>query len=296
MSFVASVALLAAVVSLALSVPGMVLSLRRQAMLSDALSHAAVPGIAVGVLLSGTTSSPLLMLGATVSGVAVFALTEWLVQRGRFTRDSATGLVFPVFFAAGVIIISTALKGAAISENTVLVGDLNFAALDKLIVGHYDLGPSQAWLVGGVGLACVAVLALVYRPLVTHAFDPVYAASIGWRSRLVNYVVMVMVSLTVVTCFDSAGAVLIVALMIVPPATALLVTTTMRGFIALTLVVALLSSQVGFFAAYQLDAATSPMMALVDGLIFLSVYGFIRVRDRGRAKSAPLPAADQGAR
>ncbi|WBT08945.1 metal ABC transporter permease [Corynebacterium sp. SCR221107] len=272
MSFVISVALLAAVCSLALAVPGMVLGLRRQAMLSDALSHAVVPGIAIGVMLTGTTTSPWLMIGATICGVAVFALTEWLVQRGRFTKDAATGLVFPVFFAIGVIIISTALKGAAISESTVLVGDLNFAALDHIIVGGYDIGPRQAWIIGVVGIACASVLGLVYRPLVVHTFDPVFAASIGWRARLVNYVVMVVSSLTVVASFDATGAVLVVALMMVPPATAMLVATTMRSFILLTLAIALISSQVGFFAAYHLDAATSPMMALIDGVIFLAVY------------------------
>lgn len=288
MSFVVSVALLSAVVAVTLSLPGMVLTVRRQAMLSDALSHAVVSGIAVGVWLSGSATSPLLMLGATVCGVAVFALTEWLVQRGRVTRDSATGLVFPVFFAVGVILISTVLRGAAISESTVLVGDVNFAAFDHLIFGGYDFGPRQVWSIGAVGLLCAVVLALLYRPLVVHTFDPVFGATLGWRARAVNYVVMVMSSLTVVACFDAAGAVLVVALMIVPPATALMLTTTMRSFVLVTLVLAVVGSQVGFAVAYYCDVATSPTMALVDGLGFLGALLVVRRRQRVSEESAAV--------
>ena len=269
MSFAVSVALLAAVVSLTTALPGVVLVLRRQAMLSDALSHAVLPGIAISALWASSPRDPILLVGATIGGVVVIAATEWLRARGRFTEDSAIGLIFPAFFAIGVILISTRFAGSMISEHTVLVGDLNIAAMSHWIVGGYDLGPKDMWIVGGAGLVTLVVLILARRPLTIATFDPVFARTIGVRHRLLDYLVMVLSSLTVV-----------VALMIVPAATALLVTHSQGAMLAVTLLVALISSQVGFWAAYKFNTATSPTMAFVDGLIFLAVWVVVRLRSR----------------
>ena len=279
MSFAVSVALRAAVVSLTTALPGVVLVLRRQAMLSDALSHAVLPGIAISALWASSPRDPILLVGATIGGVVVIAATEWLRARGRFTEDSATGLIFPAFFAIGVILISTRFAGSMISEHTVLVGDLNIAAMSHWIVGGYDLGPKDMWIVGGAGLVTLVVLILARRPLTIATFDPVFARTIGVRHRLLDYLVMVLSSLTVVV-FNAAGAVLVVALMIVPAATALLVTHSQGAMLTVTLLVALISSQVGFWVAYKFNTATSPTMAFVDGLIFLAVWVVVRLRSR----------------
>lgn len=278
MNFVVAVSLLAAVVAVACSIPGIILVLRRQAMLSDALSHAVLPGIVVGAWASGSTTSPLLLIGATLSGVLVIALTEWIRSRGRVTADSATGLVFPVFFAVGIILLSTVMKGSPINESTVLVGDLNIAAMKRLIVAGFDVGPVDAWIVGGVGALTALAIWLFRRPLTVSSFDPVFGKSIGLKERLVHYVVMSLVALTVVAAFNAAGAVLLVALMIVPAATALMFTKTLGGLFGFTVVFALLSSQIGFWIAYHLNTATSPTMAFVGGLLFVLGYGVHSIR------------------
>lgn len=272
MSFVAAVSLLAAVVSVSCAVPGIVLVLRRQAMLSDALSHAVLPGIVVGAWLSGEADSPLFILGATLSGIAVIAATEWIRSRGKVTADAATGLVYPVFFAIGIILLSTVLKGSVLSERGVLVGDLNLAAMNRLVVGGFDLGPIDAWVVGSIGLLTAACMVIFRRPLLVSSFDPVYGRAIGLREKAVNYLVMALVALTVVAAFNAAGAVLVVALMVVPAATALLFSRTLSTLVGLSVFFALLSSQVGFWIAYVLNTATSPTMACVGGLLFLLAY------------------------
>lgn len=280
MTFAMSVSLLALVVALTAAIPGVVLVLRRQAMLSDALSHAVLPGIAVGALWTTNPNSPILLIGATLSGVLVMALTEWVRGRKRVTEDSATGLIFPAFFAIGVILISTKFNRSSISEHTVLVGDLNISAMQHLVVGTIDFGPKSAWTIGAVGLFTLALLLVAKRPLAISTFDPVFARTVGIRTRLINYLVMTMVSLTIVVVFDAAGAVLAVALMIVPAATALMIASSEGAMLLVTLVVAAVGSQAGFWVAYRLDAATSPTMAFVDGLIFLAVWVIIRARRR----------------
>lgn len=245
MTFAMSVSLLALVVALTAAIPGVVLVLRRQAMLSDALSHAVLPGIAVGALWTTNPNSPILLIGATLSGVLVMALTEWVRGRKRVTEDSATGLIFPAFFAIGVILISTKFNRSSISEHTVLVGDLNISAMQHLVVGTIDFGPKSAWTIGAVGLFTLALLLVAKRPLAISTFDPVFARTVGIRTRLINYLVMTMVSLTIVVVFDAAGAVLAVALMIVPAATALMIASSEGAMLLVTLVVAAASSQGG---------------------------------------------------
>ncbi|MDO4630984.1 MAG: metal ABC transporter permease [Corynebacterium sp.] len=285
MSFVVSVSLLAAVVSLTTALPGVVLVLRRQAMLSDALSHAVLPGIAIAAFWATSPRDPILLVGATIGGVLVIAATEWIRARGRFTEDSATGLIFPAFFAIGVILISTKFAGSMISEHTVLVGDLNIAAMAHWIIGGYDMGPKDAWIVGSAGLITLVVLILAQRPLTISTFDPVFAQSVGVKHRLLDYLAMVLVSLTVVVAFNAAGAVLVVALMIVPAATALLVTHSQGMMVLVTMVVAVVSSQIGFWIAYRLNTATSPTMALIDGVIFVIIWAGMPLAHRAKYKA-----------
>ena len=280
MSFAISVALLAAVVAVTCALPGTVLVLRRQAMMSDAMAHAVLPGIAVAALWSDSPTSPWLIVGATLGGVVLVAGAEGLRGLGGVTEDSAVGRVVPAVFAVGVIIISTRVRHSPISEHSVLMGDLNIAALSHWIVGNIDLGPVDAWIVGSVGLVTGIALFIARRPLSISAFDPVFGRSIGLRTRLLHYVIMTLVSLTVVVAFHAAGAVLVVALMVVPAATALLFTRSLGSTVLVAVVVALVGSQLGFWLAYLIDAATSPMMALLDGIIFLAVWLVTRLRAR----------------
>lgn len=166
--------------------------------------------------------------------------------------------------------------------------------MKHLVVGSVDLGPELAWRIGVTGLVCLMFFASVSRKLVVSTFDPDFARAVGLRTRLLDLCVMFAVAITVVIAFDAAGAVLVVALVIVPAATALLVTKTIAAMTGVTILVALASSQLGFWFAYHTDTATSAMMALVDGVMFCAVYVFTRIRARtGRThRPAQEPTPD----
>ncbi|WP_448852763.1 metal ABC transporter permease [Corynebacterium sp. 335C] len=293
MSFPIAVALLAAVTSVVALLPGVVLVLRRQSMLTDAIAHAVLPGIVIAAMIIGAVKSPLLIVGATVAGVIVVAGTQWLRDTGLVAGDSAIGLVFPPLFAVGVILLTANFRSSHLSEHSVLVGDLNLAAFDRLIIGGYDFGPSYMWTLVIVGLVTGGVMAVLRRPLSAITFDPAFAKVTGVKVAAVNQVVMLLVSLTVVASFHVAGSILVVALMIVPPTTGLLVTKTVRGVLAVSLLVGLAGSQLGFWFAFVIDAPTSAMMALVDGALFVAVYAVVRLagRRRGRRGAAEADAA-----
>ena len=298
MPFIVAVALLAVVTAVTCALPGTFLVLRHQAMLVEAMSHAVLPGIVIGAILSGTTHSPLMVVAASAMGLLVVLGAERLRAGGLVTGDADQGLVFPALFALGVILLSTTLSKVHISEDTVLTGDLNLMALapEHVLVadGAIDLGPRTMWRLLGV-LAVTAVYVLVcFRTLKLSTFDRVTARTMGLPVRSTDLGLMALVSLTVVVAFDAAGAILVVALMTIPPATALLLARTLPGTILLSLVIAALSALLGFWVALQADLATSSTMAVVDGLVFLAVMLVTRRRPRlvaGAGEGAEAPSS-----
>ncbi|WP_245905830.1 metal ABC transporter permease [Mycolicibacterium palauense] len=282
--------MLAAITAVSCVIPGVVLVLRRQSMLTDALGHSVLPGIVFAAAL-GTTAitSTWMLVGAAVTGMLVIGLSGLLGRSGLVTSDAAQGLVFPAAFALGLVLLSTALKSAYINDHSVLVGDLNIAAMNHLVVGSVDLGPYLAWRMGLVGLGCFVLFAAISRQLVVATFDPEFAQAVGLRTRLLDLCTMFAVAITVVVAFDAAGAVLVIALVIVPAATAMLVTETIAVMTAVAVVVALVASQLGFWFSYLTNTATSAMMAVVNGLVFCAVYVGTRLRARWQ-RTGPRPS------
>lgn len=274
MSFIVSVALLAVVTALTCSLPGTFLVLRHQAMLIDAMSHAVLPGIVVGALLSGSTHSPLMIVFASAMGMLVVIGAEKLRNTGLIAGDANQGLIFPVLLAVGIILLSTVLQNVHICEDTVLTGDINLMALEPehIISGSLDFGPRTMWMMLGVFALNSLYIGVTFRVLKLATFDPLLARTMGFPVRLVEYGLMLLVSMTVVVAFDTAGAILVVALMVVPPATALLVARTLPQMILLSMGIAVVTALVGFWIALEFDLATSAMMAVVDGVVFLLVF------------------------
>lgn len=274
MAFIVSVALLAVVTALTCSLPGTFLVLRHQAMLIDAMSHAVLPGIVVGALLSGSTHSPLMIVFASAMGMLVVIGAEKLRNTGLIAGDANQGLIFPVLLAVGIILLSTVLQNVHICEDTVLTGDINLMALEPehIIAGSLDFGPRTMWMMLGVFALNSLYIGVTFRVLKLATFDPLLVRTMGFPVRLVEYGLMLLVSMTVVVAFDTAGAILVVALMVVPPATALLVARTLPQMILLSMGIAVGTALVGFWIALEFDLATSAMMAVVDGVVFLVVF------------------------
>lgn len=282
MSFLVGTTLLAVATALTCALPGVFVVLRRSSMLVDAISHAVLPGIVVGYLFTNSLESPLLVIGAALAGVIVVLGSEWLARTGLLTGDAPQGLVFPALFSVGVILLTSNFAHLHLDEHTVLVGDLNLAAWDQLELGGYEWGPSYLYIMLGVLALNAAFIVAFYPQLKVTTFDPAFAASIGIRSSAINTGFMFLVSLTVTAAFNAAGAILVVALMVVPAATAALLSRRLPTLIALTLTIAALGALAGFWIAYVTGAATSAGMAVLYGAMFLFALGFSTVNRRIR--------------
>lgn len=282
MSFVVGTALLAIVTALACALPGVFVVLRKNSMLVDAISHAILPGIVVGYFFTHNLDSPLLILGAALAGLVVVLGSEWLTHTGLLTGDAPQGLIFPALFAGGVIMVTMNFANIHLDTHAVLVGDLNLAAWQQAMIGDVSIGPSYLYVMLGVLAVNVAFLAAFYPKLAITTFDAEFATSLGIRASRLNTAFMFLVSLTVTAAFHAAGAILVLALMIVPPATAYLLSTRLSAMIGWTAVIAVAGALAGFWLAYMLNAATSAGIAVFYGLIFVVVFigGIIRRRNR----------------
>ncbi len=289
MSFVVGTTLLAVVTALACALPGTFVVLRKNSMLVDAISHAVLPGIVVGYFFTHNLDSPLLIIGAALAGLIVVLGSEWLTRTGLLTGDAPQGLIFPALFSAGVILVSLNFANVHLDTHAVLVGDLNLAAWEQLIIGGTSWGPSYLYVMLGVLALNIVFLGAFYSKLKVTTFDAQFATSLGIRTGLVNTAFMFLVSLTVTAAFNAAGAMLVIALIVVPPATAYLLSRSLPVMIALTAAIAVAGALAGFWIAYVLNAATSAGMAVFFGLVFVIVLAATRLTPRARQRERRRP-------
>lgn len=280
MSFVLGTMLLAVVTALACALPGVFVVLRRNSMLVDAISHSILPGIIFGYFFTHNFNSPFMIAAAALAGLAVVLGSEWLTRTGLLTGDAPQGLIFPALFSAGVILVTLEFANIHLDTHMVLAGDLNIAAWEPLIIAGTRVGPTYLYVMLGVVLINAIFLTLFYSKLKVTTFDTQFATSIGIRSRLLNTAFMFLVSVTVTAAFNAAGAILVIALVVVPAATAYLLTTRLPVMIVLTALIAVAGALAGFWVAYVSNAATSAGMSVFYGLVFAAVLTVTKLRQR----------------
>lgn len=266
--------LIAAVVAVACAIPGVFLVLRKMALISDAISHAILPGIVIGFFITEDLSSPLLILLAAVTGVITVILVETIQKTNLVKEDTAIGLVFPALFSIGVILIAKNANDVHLDVDAVLLGELAFAPFDRLLVSGIDLGPKSLWVMGTVLLITLVLLFLFFKELKVSTFDKGLSSAMGFSPLVIHYGLMSVSSVTVVGAFDAVGAILVVALMIAPAATSYLLTSDLKKMLLLSICFGVFSAISGYWLAHWLDASISGSMTTVLGLVFLVVYLF----------------------
>jgi len=260
--------LVAIVVSVACALPGVFLTLRKMAMMSDAISHAILPGIVVGFFITESLGSPLLIVAAALTGLLTVGLVELIERTDLVKEDAAIGVVFPILFSIGVILIAQYAGDVHLDTDAVLLGELAFAPFDRLTAFGYDLGPRSLWIMGTVAVLNLAFLLLFYKELKLATFDAGLAATFGFLPGVLHYALMGLVSLTAVSAFDAVGSILVVALMIGPPATAYLLTDRLGWMLALSAGIGAACAVGGYWMAHALDVSIAGSMATVTGAVF----------------------------
>ncbi len=266
--------LIASIAAIACAIPGTFLVLRKMAMISDAISHSILPGIVIGFFITHDLNSPLLILLAAITGIITVILVEYIQKTGLVKEDTAIGLVFPALFSIGVIMIAKNANDVHLDVDAVLLGELAFAPFDRFIVSNVDLGPKSLWVIGCILIVTIGLLFAFFKELKVSTFDAGLAASLGFSPAIMHYGLMSVSSITTVGAFDAVGAILVVALMIAPAATAYLLTNNLKRMLVYAISFGVFSAISGYWVAHWLDASISGSITTMLGLIFLLVYLF----------------------
>lgn len=249
---------------------GSFLLLRKMTMLGDAISHSVLPGIVLGFLLSGSRESPAMIFGAAAFGLFSVALIEWGQKKMNLPSDAAIGISFTFLFAVGVILMTLFAGSVDLDLDCVLYGEIAYVSLDTWITDSgLDLGPNKVWISSVMFLASLSFVLLFWKQLRITTFDPGFAQASGISATFWHYSLMGMVAAVVVTSFDSVGAILVVAFLVAPAATAFLVVNRLHYFIFVALCAGIVSAVSGYFIAVYYNASIAGSMAVASGLIFV---------------------------
>ncbi|MGQ9829034.1 MAG: metal ABC transporter permease [Roseiflexus sp.] len=269
------IVLIAIVTAVACALPGVFLVLRRMAMIGDAITHTVLLGIVLAFFVVRDITSPILVIAAAGTGVATVMLIELLSRSNRMREDAAIGLVFPLLFSIAVILIAQYASNIHLDVDAVLLGELAFAPLDRFEFSGNDLGPRSLWLMSGILMVLLALLInSFYKELKLATFDAMLAAAFGFAPVALHYGLMSMVSLTAVGAFNAVGSVLVVALMVAPPAAAYLLTDRLPHMLVLSALFGALAAILGCWVAFALNASIAGAMAVITGVIFCLAWMF----------------------
>lgn len=251
---------------------GVYLILRRMAMVGDAISHAVLPGIVIAYLVSQSRSSVFTLFGAAVFGLLTTFMIELFYKKARIQQDASIGITFTWLFAIGVIMVSAFSGNVDLDTECVLYGDIAYVPFDTFFLGSADLGPAPIWLQGFNLLLILVMLRVGHRGFLITSFDPAFSSGLGIKTDAWHYVLMGAVSFTVVLSFNAVGAILVVAFLVVPPATAYLISRQVETMMGFTVLFGILSAVIGFYLATWWNASISGAMAVAAGGVFALVF------------------------
>jgi ABC-type Mn2+/Zn2+ transport system permease subunit len=263
----------AATMSLSCALVGTFLVVRRMSLLGDAIAHAVLPGIVIGVLAGGSLGGPLVIAGAVVAAL----LTVWLTQALRagvgLAEDAGAGVVFTTLFAVGVVIVSLAGSRIDLDPDCVLFGILELAAFDLVPVGPIMV-PRPLVTALAVLLVVVFLLGATWRMQVFTAFDIDAARAMGVPVGAVTTGLLAATAAATVAGFEAVGAVLVVAMLVVPAAAAELLVRRMHHVALVAGMIAVAAACSGWLLALELDTSAAGMIAVVLGGCYVTAAVF----------------------
>jgi manganese/zinc/iron transport system permease protein len=288
--------------AMACAIPGVFLLLNKQSMLGDAISHAVLPGLAIAFLVSGTRDTLPMLIGAVSAGLLTGLLSGVIQRRGRVESGAALGVVFCGLFALGLVLIRTAANRVDLDPSCVLYGSLELAVIDV------RTPPRIVWQSAGALALNLSLALFFFKELRMAAFDGRFATANGFSDAILKQGLTIITAVTAVLAFESVGSILVIAMLIVPGASALLICRSVQGILAMALVFACASALLGHVLAISLapliigkitnqpeiGALSSPgMIAATAGLIFFILLALVNAV-RSRNKEAASDAREGG--
>ncbi len=260
-------------VSAACGLVGTFLLLRRMALMGDAISHSLLPGIAVAFFITASRNTFPMMIGAIVVGLLTVLVVETIQRTTRVKADAAMGITFSSFFAVGVILVTAFSDQVDLDADCVLYGELVFVPFfDPVTIAGVYLGTVPVFRMGVVLLVLLALLILFYKEIVVTTFDAGLARALGISPAVFHYGLMIALSLVIVSAFEAVGAILVIAMLIIPPATAMLLSSRLPMVLLWVALLSVVYSLVGYHLDIWFNATMAGTMVVVALAAFLLVW------------------------
>jgi manganese/zinc/iron transport system permease protein len=269
------IVLMGFLVTAACGLVGNYLLLRRMALVGDAISHSILPGLVVAFLIFRHNATWVMFLGAFVAGLLTVVLIEMIHRSSRIKPDAAICIAFTTLFAVGVALMSGLESHGSIhiDAECVLYGEIAFVPLEPPVVwGGHEIGPPSVLRMGAVFIAILVSICLFYKELLITSFDAGLSKSLGVGSMRWHYGIMSALSIAVVSAFEAVGAILAVAMLIVPPMFAAQLSHHLPTRLGLTILHAFLSALIGFFLSVWLNCTTAGAMVLAAAGLFIIAW------------------------
>ncbi|NER24411.1 MAG: metal ABC transporter permease [Symploca sp. SIO1C2] len=236
---------------------GSYLMVQRLALLGDAISHSVLPGLAIAFIIGAD-----LFLGAFIAGIFSTVVITWIRTRSPIKEDAAMGIVFSAFFALGITLITIVQKDNKIDLNHFLFGNI-------LSVSQEDVRNTA--IITGIVLAIVVLL---YKELMYYTFDPLGAKAAGLPTNLLDFGLMILIALTIVASLQAVGVILVLAMLIIPGATAYLLVKRLHQMMILGSVIGVVASVSGMYLSYFFNLPSGPAIVLVAFGLFMLAFLF----------------------
>jgi manganese/zinc/iron transport system permease protein len=300
MSLIVWTFVIALLTAVACSLAGVLLVVKREAFISEGLSHAVLPGIIFAFLIFQDRSSPWLILAAGLSGLLMVWLAQAICRSGRVYHDAALGIVFSGMFSVGIIASSMKLKNVHFHAHCIIDGNLAFAPIDRCEFAGLDWGPRAFVSMLFCLMGLLAFVVVFFKELKLMAFDESASHLLEFRPKLLHTIWVAIVSIVAVAAFETAGTILVVALMIAPAAAANLLTKRLSTMFVISGILGALTSALGVAISLPMSISPAGPIASMSGLVFLSVVLFAptqglvsKWRKRNRQRIELLKAVQQ---
>ncbi|MBL7661729.1 metal ABC transporter permease [bacterium] len=262
--------LTAVLTSATCALAGSLLVVRRMSLLGDAISHAILPGLAMGFILSGSRAPLYMLIGAAVTGLLTAFLSQALTNFSKLPADTIMGVVFTSFFAVGVILITWVARDIDLDPGCVLYGLIEFVPFDTVHIFGVELPKALAWNFAIFPLT-LCLIGVFYKEIKIVAFDSTLAAALGFSVPLIHYGLMTLIAVIAVSSFESVGSILVVGMLTAPGATAYLLTDKLHVMIILSALIGATAAVIGYLLAVMVNTSIAGMIAGAGLLIFLVV-------------------------
>lgn len=258
-------------------IPGTFLILRGTSLISDAISHAIFLGIVLSFFIFKQFYAPILFIGAMMTAMITIWIIEKLITTQKLKPDAVIGIIFPFLFSIAALLINLYAQNIHLDIDAVLLGELAFSPFYQILWNSRLIGSYALWTMTGILIINFIALWILYRKLILSTFDPDFAQACAYNVYKIHWILMTLTCITILAAFEATGAILIIAFIIIPPATAYLLTKNINDILLLGILISILGSILGCLLANIYQTSIAGSITTMYSLLFITTYLYKRI-------------------